>query len=86
MSTACATCRFARPFPEPGPKPVIPPAPKRHWFWGGEDAFDRFDRMHPWQVWADRHEHFVKCARYPGEQPTMRKVDICGEYQSGAAA
>lgn len=79
----CETCRFAEGFREPGPKPEVPPKPKKHWLWGGERIYEKYLRTDVERVWEQanyRHTHLVDCVRFP-EAVRKRKSDWCGEHQ-----
>lgn len=81
-ASTCGNCRFAHNSPDPGQAPKIPPAPKPHWLWGGEDSFDRYLRMGPIRIWEERlerHRDFIICRRFP-EEIQKRKTDTCGEF------
>lgn len=82
MTATCETCRYACAFPDPGPAPVSV-EPARHWLWGGEAAYERLIRLMPLHQWRDdkaAHYELVKCKRFPGKQPSMRKTGTCGEH------
>jgi hypothetical protein len=84
VNGACSICRFAVAFADVGLEPVILPASVPYWFSGGEDAWGRYLIETPHRIQEQRKaiaDERVQCARFPGERPSMRKIDMCGEFQ-----